>query len=61
MRYPPVVDYAVEAANYIPRNAAGSAEPFHKPDHRAKKHSRPTSRRKKVAWVRRERHAPEVA
>jgi hypothetical protein len=30
-----------EQDDYVPRNAAGSVEPFAKPDHKSKKHPRP--------------------
>lgn len=34
-----------DAPDYTPKNAACSAEPFARPDHKAKKHSRPSPRR----------------
>lgn len=45
--------------DYAPCGATGNAEPFRKPDHRAKKHPRPTrlARKKKVGnWTRVFRH-----
>lgn len=35
----PVAD--LELGDYTPINPAGSVEPFHKPDHKSKKHPRP--------------------
>lgn len=47
--------YTTTEDDYAPCGAAGSAEPFRKPDYRAKKHPRPSQilRKKKVGnWTR---------
>ncbi|TCR07216.1 hypothetical protein [Neorhizobium sp. JUb45] len=49
-RRPCLVELYDEAGDYYPsRNAASSAEPMARPDHRAKRHGRPSGKRRDKA------------